>query len=101
MDQKPRKEQKGKRWNFCIWYEVWTEERVVSAQRLFFCDDKKTDCGVVLFLPGSTVHFSRIKKLIEKLVANPTVRKHYQRDLRFPLDRSYSEYGAFPDEDSN
>ena len=77
---------------------MWTKEKVIDAQRLFFWNDQKTVRGVVLFLPGSTIHYSRVKALIEKLVANPTLRKQHQRDLSFPLERHYSEFGAFPEE---
>ena len=98
VNQQPRRDTTGKRWNFRIWHDVWTEAKVVSAERLFFWDDKKTYCGVVLFPPGSTVHFSSLKKLIEKLVADPALRRLHRSDLRFPLGRYYSEYGAFPEE---
>ncbi len=97
-EQKSRKDKSGRRWNFCFWVEIWTEGKVVQAQRLFFWDDKKTDCGVVLFPPGSAIRYSRVKALIAKLVASPTLRKQYRRELSFPLERQYSEFGAFPEE---
>lgn len=68
------------------------------AQRLFFWDDKKLSCGVVLFPPGREVHFSRLKQIVAKLVANPELRAEYERDLRFPLERHYSNYPVFPEE---
>jgi len=43
-------------------------------------------------------HSSRLKRLIEKLVADPTLRKKHRKQLQFPLERHYSEYGAFPEE---
>ena len=100
-DEQPRKDSSGRRWNFRIWHDVWTDDKVVSAQRVFFWDDSKSHCGVVLFPVGSTAHFSRLRKLIEKLVADAALRQHYRRDLRFPLERHYSDYGAFPEEKSN
>jgi hypothetical protein len=36
--------------------------------------------------------------VIEKLVADPDLRAKHQRELRFPLERHYEEYGAFPEE---
>src|SRR5262245_47023138 len=65
-DQKPRRDKDGKRWNFSIWYDVWTDGKLWSADRLFFWDDDKTFCGVVLFPRGSSVHFSRLNQLVEK-----------------------------------
>jgi hypothetical protein len=100
MEQKSRKDRRGKRWNFCFWWETWTEEKIVHAQRLFFWDDTKTDCGVVLFPPESAIHFARLKPLIEKLVSDPTLRKMNRRELRFPLERYYSDFGAFPEENN-
>jgi hypothetical protein len=35
---------------------------------------------------------------MDKLVADPELREQYRRDLSFPLERYYSEYGAFPEE---
>ena len=98
IEEKPRKDILGKRWNFAIWHDVWTDERVLSAERLFFWDDEHKHCGVVLFPAGNTVHFSRIRTLIAKLVADPNKREQHKRELRFPLERYYSENGAFPEE---
>jgi hypothetical protein len=98
---KPRRDKSGKRWNFRVWHEVWTEDKVLSAQRIFFWNDKKGFCGVVLLPPGSPMHVSRLHKFIDELVKDPSLRAKYQRELRFPLERHYSEYGAFPEEKSN
>jgi hypothetical protein len=95
---KPRRDKSGKRWNFRVWHEVWTEDRVLSAERVFFWDEKRDFCGVVLLLPGKAVHVRDLHTLIEKLVADPGLRAKHKRDLRFPLERHYSEYGAFPEE---
>src|SRR5215203_496771 len=90
-----RQDKNGTHWNFRIWYESWGEGKVVTFERVFFWDDKKAACGVVIFLPGEVPHFSRIKSLISKLVADPDLRKKYRRDLQFPLERYYSGYPAF------
>jgi hypothetical protein len=99
-DEKSRKDKSGKRWNFCYWYSGQTSPQRASA-RLFFWDDGKIDCGVVLFLPGSTIRYSRIKDVINKLVADPANREKHKRQLNFPLERHYSEYPIFPEENSN
>ena len=95
---KPRRDKSGKRWNFRVWHEIWTEDKVLDAQRVFFWDDGKDCCGVVLLLPGKTLHVRDLHSLIEKLVADPELREKHKRDLRFPIERHYSEYGAFPEE---
>jgi hypothetical protein len=96
--EKPRRDKKGKRWNFSYQLWVWTDQRVQHAQRLFFWDDEHIEYGVVLFPVGRSVHYSKIKDLIDNLVADPSRRIKYQRDLRFPLERHYSDYGVFHEE---
>ena len=103
-DQRPRKDTHGRRWNFRIWADTWTDAKtknVVMAERLFFWNDTKSQCGLVLFPVGSAVHFSRLKQMEERLVSDSALRKHYQRELRFPLERHYSQYGVFPEEKPN
>ena len=97
-EERPRKDKNGVRWNFTYWHSVWTSARVKSAQRLFFWNDDKSECGAVILVPGATMHHSRINRLIAKLVADPQLRDRHRKDLRFPLDRHYPEYGAFPEE---
>jgi hypothetical protein len=99
--EKPRRDKSGRHWNFYYWYSGWSSDPSRKAQRLFFWDDSKDDCGAVLFLPGKTVPYSRIKSLIEKLVADQDLRKRHQRELQFPLEKHYSEYPVFPEELSN
>jgi len=100
-EEKSRKDKSGKRWNFCYWYSRTFADSSRKAQRLFFWNDRKEVCGVVLFLPGATVRYSRIPDMIGKIVAHESVRKQYQRELRFPLEQHYSEFGTFPEEISN
>ena len=97
-DLKPKRDKDWKQWNFRIWCQYF---ETTSAERLFFSDDEKVNCGVVIWVPGTVPRYSHVKKLIEKLVRDQSVRDQYQRDLRFPLQRYYSAYGAFPEEFSN
>ena len=46
-----------------------------------------------MLLPGKTLHVRDLHSLIEKFVQTPSTGKT-QRDLRFPIERHYSEYGA-------
>jgi hypothetical protein len=92
VDQKSRKDSNGKQWNFRVWYGLPSGQ----SKRVFFWDESKEDCGVVFC--AAWTHFSRLKQLIEKLVADPSLREKHRKELRFPLERHYSEYGAFPEE---
>jgi hypothetical protein len=96
--EKSRKDKSGIRWNFCYWYAGTFGEANQKAQRLFFWDDQRKHCGVVLFLPSKTVPYSRIKSLIEKLVADERLRKLHARELQFPLEAHYLTYPVFPEE---
>ena len=89
-----RTEKTGKRWHFRVW-SGFKGGRLV--ERIFFWDDARECTGVVMISPGE--HIRRIRARIEKLVADPDIRELYKRDLKFPLERHYAEYGAFPEED--
>jgi hypothetical protein len=102
QDQERRRDHSGSSWNFRIWGGfLWIEDKPAMGHRLFFWSDNKSTCGVILFLPGSDRRFRHVKSLIEKLVADPTLREKHRRELRFPLERYYSDFGAFPEEKSN
>jgi hypothetical protein len=93
---KPRRDKTGKRWNFRVWHEVNASGH---HERVFFWDDKQEYCGIVLISPG--IHVSKLHRLIDRLVADPALRAKHRRELGFPLDRHYSEFGAFPEEKSD
>jgi hypothetical protein len=97
-DEKPRRDNSGNRWNFRDWYAGALSDPKSQAARLFFWDDQKTSCGVVLLPPDSVKPYSQLKSLIEKLVADSKLRKRHQRELQFPLEAHYSGYPAFPEE---
>jgi hypothetical protein len=46
-------------------------------------DDERRDCGAVLFLPDKTGPYSRIKSLIEKLVADESCEDYTQGSCSF------------------
>jgi hypothetical protein len=98
LEVQPRRDKKGTRWNFRIW--SWHAGNFdLDAYRIFFWNDKKTFCGVLLISPAG--HFSRLRQLIAKLVGDAERRSKHKRDLKFPLERHYSEYGAFSEEKMN
>jgi hypothetical protein len=82
IDQKnlnmPREDRSGKRWHFRAWYDVWTDDRVRSA--------------------AHHVTNLNLRKLIQKLIIDSSLRAKYRRELLFPLERHYSSYGCFPEE---
>jgi hypothetical protein len=94
---KAKRDKSGKRWNFSYWY-TFKFSSDIDAQRLFFWDDDLKECEVAFFSGGSVRPYPQIEHLVEKLVSDPKLRAQYRRELRFPLERYYAEYGSFPEE---
>jgi hypothetical protein len=92
-----KQDRRGKRWNFSYW-NTFSFLSTVKAQRLFFWDDEFEECGVILFHGGSTRPYPQIQNLADKLVADQRLRAQHRRELRFPLERYYAEFGSFPEE---
>lgn len=92
-----KRDRDGKRWHFSYWY-TFAFMSDVRAQRLFFWDDRHEECGVVILQREKSQPYSTAENLVTKVVAQPVLRKHYRRELRFPLERHYAEYGCFPEE---
>lgn len=91
--KKPRKDKRGKQWHFAYWRENQRGGMAEHPQQLFFWDDEQTECGVVLFSRDKQVRDSLIKNLIEKLVADPELRRQHNSPLRFPVQRHYMKTG--------
>jgi hypothetical protein len=88
----------GEKLTFLVWHDAFTLDRIVVVARIFFWSEGKESAGVVLLGPGVNQHSRDIHNLIERLTADPHLRAKYQRTLRFPLERHYIAYGAFPEE---
>jgi hypothetical protein len=97
--EKSRTDKCGKRWFFAYWHEGPKDSPVLHPQQLFFWDDEQMECGIVLFPKDKTVRYSLIKSLIEKLVADPELRKQNNRQLRFPVERYYKVKGFRSEEE--
>ena len=95
---KPRTDKTGMKWNIRVWHEVISQGHVA---RIFFWNEKRDFTGVVLYPPAANTHISRLRAVIQKLIADPQLRAKNQREISFPLESHYSEYGAFPEESGN
>lgn len=100
-DEKPRRDKSGHRWNFRYWYAGALSDPHCRAARLFFWDDQRSCCGVVLIPPGAVKPYSQLRFLIEKVVADTKLRRRYQRELQFPLEDHYSGYPEFSKESTD
>jgi hypothetical protein len=92
-NEKVRKDRSGRRWNFH--YQYFGKG---FGQRLFFWDEERQECGVLLFPAEATRRYAQIENLIDNLVADADLRKRHHRELKFPLDRHYSDFEVFPEE---
>jgi hypothetical protein len=95
---KPHTDKRGKRWHFRVWHDAFTVGRTVSVARVFFWDETKSITGVVLLGPDVNHQVRDVHSLIRKLVASEELRSEHLREIRFPLERFYTECGAFPEE---
>jgi hypothetical protein len=84
-----RKDNSGGRWNIRVWHD---HVEGIYIQRVFFWNDGKTETGVVELAGGSTLHVSRLKQLIGRLVAQPDYRRRFRTQLEFPVEREYANY---------
>lgn len=83
----------GTKWHFRVWHESIGTRQVA---RVFYWDEAQHFTGVVLL--SETPHVRSLHALIQKLVADSRLRTKHQRELLFPLERHYEQYGAFPEE---
>jgi hypothetical protein len=90
---KARTDTAGTKWHFRVWRDVGK-----NVARVFFWNDERDSTGVVLLPSETRTDVSALGSLIEKLAADPKLRAKHHRELQFPLERYYSEYGVFPEE---
>jgi hypothetical protein len=84
-----RTDKTGRVWHFRVWHGDVEGKWI---QRIFYWDDAKNETGIVELSADQTLHISRLKQLITKLIASPEFRSRYQRQIEFPVDRKYAVY---------
>jgi hypothetical protein len=85
----PRTDRSGRIWHFRVWRDHVSG---VLVQRIFFWDDERTTTGLVELTADAALNVSRLKQLIDTIVASPEYRRTYQRPLEFPVERKYRFY---------
>ena len=90
-----REDRSGHKWHFRVWHAVVDLKHVA---RVFFWDDAREFCGVVLILKNGRTDVRAIRNIIQKLASDSAFRLQHRRDISFPLERYYEEYPAFPEE---
>jgi hypothetical protein len=89
----PRRDSEGVKWYFRVWHRI--EDDVHRAQ-VFYWDEAKSRTGVLILPDSARTDITALRAVIEKLASDPRLRDEHRRELRFPLERHYSEHGAGP-----
>lgn len=88
----PRTDHTGRVWHFRVWHGdvdgTW-------IQRIFYWSESQFETGVVELVGDRTLHISRLKQIISKLIASPDYRSRYRREIEFPVERKYAVYVRF------
>jgi hypothetical protein len=76
----------GSVWHFRVWHG---SEEDGYRQRIFFWDQAKKNCGCVEFAATQTLHVSKLKQRMQKIVADSSYRSQHLRELKFPIEKHY------------
>lgn len=83
----PRKGKDGSLWHFRVWHDPIEGN---YTQRIFFWDEAKKITGYLEFSNDKTLHISKLKQRINKIITNPEYRQKFLRELNFPVEKHYS-----------
>ena len=87
-----REDASGRRWHFRVWHGVVNDRYL---QRVFFWNEDRSETGAIEMAADKTLHVSRIRQVMTKVVQQPAYRARFVRELRFPVERHYSRYAPF------
>src|SRR5512137_1304323 len=87
----------GKRWHFRVWHD---QVEGVYIQRIFFWDDARSETGVVEFRGPATIHVTRLRDAIRRLVSHADYRCRHATRLEFPVEKAYAAYAKLENERS-
>ncbi|MBB6612259.1 hypothetical protein H7F15_14510 [Pontibacter sp. Tf4] len=79
----------GERWNFKVWHGYHEGQYL---QRIFFWTDSKSQTGLIEFNTHQTLHRTKLKDRIIKLVNNEEYRNKFLKELEFPVEEKYYNY---------
>ncbi len=83
----PRKVKDGVLWHFRVWHD---HIEGVYTQRIFFWDNDYKLTGYLEFAGNQTLHVSKIKQRMNKIISNPDYRQKFLCELNFPLEKNNS-----------
>jgi hypothetical protein len=84
---RPISDSTGRIWHFRVWHDFVDG---IHIQRLYFWDESFQEAGCAEFAVDQTLHVSKLKQRIQKLVKDPSYRGRFVRELAFPVERHYS-----------
>jgi hypothetical protein len=83
----PREAKDGSLWHFRVWHG---NVQGIYTQRIYFWDEAQKTTGYVELAGDQTLHISKLKQRMNKIVANPEYRVKYLKELIFPIEKHYS-----------
>jgi hypothetical protein len=84
--EKPIRAHDGSVWHFRVWRDFIDN---VYIQRIYFWDEARETTGCAEFSADQSLHVSKIKQRIRKLVTDSDYRNQFKRELRFPVEKHY------------
>lgn len=77
----------GSLWHFRVWHNVVDGTHI---ERVYFWDEPREITGCAEFAADQSLHVTKLKQRIRKIVTNAAYRERFLLKLRFPVERYYS-----------
>jgi hypothetical protein len=84
---KPLTAKDGVAWHFRVWTDHIEGKHV---QRIYFWNDEQREMGCLELADDQTLHISKIKQRMQKIVRDPSYCEQFLCELQFPIERYYS-----------
>jgi hypothetical protein len=84
---RPVKSADGRVWHFRVWHDIVGGKH---AERIYFWDDSQEFMGCAEFAGDQSLHVSKLKQRMRKIVTDPAYGDRFRRELQFPVERHYS-----------
>ena len=85
--ERPVRARDGRVWNFRVWHDVFEG---AHTWRIYFWDEAREVTGCAEFVAEQSLHITKVKQKMRKIVTDPAYRDKFRRDLKFPVERHYS-----------
>jgi hypothetical protein len=84
---RPVRGRDGRTWHFRVWHDV---VEGAHTERIYFWDESREITGCAEFAADQSLHISKVKQRMRKIVTDPAYREQFRRELQFPVERRYA-----------